>query len=265
MAKRYYWLKMQEDFFRDKRIKKLRKLAGGPTFIIIYQKLLLLSLANEGVLIFEGIEDTFSDELSLDIDEKSADIELTLHYLESTKLMESSEINNEYNLIQAQKLLGSEGSSAKRVRDHRERKKQEKLGFTPENEDEPKKIPNIKYDEVLEYLNVKTDKVNGPKNHLYGRGKKTDGLIKGRWEEGRKRKLTEDEILNSFHECIDNTYAFRKDRNEGTSNMKPEVIFNGDFWGRVSGATYIWHWDKKNNVQQSDSNISQAMKDKYKN
>lgn len=26
--KKYYWLKLKEDFFRDKRIKKLRKIAG---------------------------------------------------------------------------------------------------------------------------------------------------------------------------------------------------------------------------------------------
>ena len=29
MAKRYYWLKLPEDFFRQKAIKKLRRIAGG--------------------------------------------------------------------------------------------------------------------------------------------------------------------------------------------------------------------------------------------
>ena len=38
--KKYYWLKLKEDFFRDKKIKKLRKIAGGDTYTIIYLKYL---------------------------------------------------------------------------------------------------------------------------------------------------------------------------------------------------------------------------------
>ena len=37
--KKFFWLKLKEDFFRDKRIKKLRKIAGGDTYTIIYLKL----------------------------------------------------------------------------------------------------------------------------------------------------------------------------------------------------------------------------------
>ena len=32
MAKRYYWLKLPDGFFRQKAIKKLRKIAGGDTY-----------------------------------------------------------------------------------------------------------------------------------------------------------------------------------------------------------------------------------------
>lgn len=35
MAKRYYWLKLPDGFFRQKAIKKLRKIAGGDTYTII--------------------------------------------------------------------------------------------------------------------------------------------------------------------------------------------------------------------------------------
>ena len=37
--RRYYWLKLKDDFFKDKKIKKLRQLAGGDTYTIIYLKL----------------------------------------------------------------------------------------------------------------------------------------------------------------------------------------------------------------------------------
>ena len=38
--KRYYWLKFREDFFESKRIKRLRRMAGGDTYLIIYLKML---------------------------------------------------------------------------------------------------------------------------------------------------------------------------------------------------------------------------------
>ena len=38
MAKQYYWLQLKEDFFRQKEIKLLRKIAGGDTYTIIYLK-----------------------------------------------------------------------------------------------------------------------------------------------------------------------------------------------------------------------------------
>ncbi|WP_302487504.1 phage replisome organizer N-terminal domain-containing protein, partial [uncultured Ruminococcus sp.] len=36
MSKRYYWLKLKEDFFRDKVMKKMRKIAGGDTYVVIW-------------------------------------------------------------------------------------------------------------------------------------------------------------------------------------------------------------------------------------
>ena len=46
MAKKYFWLKIQEEFFRQKEIKALRKMEKGPLYILIYQKMLVYSLQN---------------------------------------------------------------------------------------------------------------------------------------------------------------------------------------------------------------------------
>ena len=62
MAKRYYWLKLRETFFDELEIKKLRRIAGGDTFTIIYLKMLLLSINNNGILVHEGIEEDFADD-----------------------------------------------------------------------------------------------------------------------------------------------------------------------------------------------------------
>ena len=43
-GKRYYWLKLRDDFFTSKRIKKLRKIEHGDTYIIIYLKMQLKAM-----------------------------------------------------------------------------------------------------------------------------------------------------------------------------------------------------------------------------
>lgn len=67
--KRYYWIKLKEELFADKRIKRLRRISGGDTYTIIYFKLLLLSLKDEDKLYYGGVEGDFIKELALTIDE----------------------------------------------------------------------------------------------------------------------------------------------------------------------------------------------------
>ena len=121
MAKKYYWLKLNEGFFDDKIIKKLRRLAGGDTYVIIYLKMQLLSIKTEGKLFFEGIEGSFEEELALDIDEDVDNVKVTLNFLEKLNLIESS-IQDEYVLPGVLGLIGSESESAERVRRYRENK-----------------------------------------------------------------------------------------------------------------------------------------------
>ena len=120
--KKYFWLRLQHDFFQSKRIKKLRKLAGGDTYTIIYLKMQLKAIMNDGVLTYTGIEPTFAEELALDIDEEPDNVLVTINYLLSCGLMESSD-GNEYLLPYAVENTGSETSGAKRVREFRDRQK----------------------------------------------------------------------------------------------------------------------------------------------
>lgn len=87
-SKKYYWIKLPDDFFQDKAIKKLRKLSGGDTCIIVYLKMLLKSMPDDGYLYYDGIESTFADEIALDIDEGPDDVKVTIAYLLKAKLME---------------------------------------------------------------------------------------------------------------------------------------------------------------------------------
>lgn len=121
MGKRYYWLKLPEGFFRQKPIKKLRKIAGGDTYTIIYLKMLLIAMKNDGKLYFEGVEDDFYEELALDLDEDSENVKVTVLFLIGQGLMELVD-ETEYRLTECDKMVGSESASAERVRKHREQK-----------------------------------------------------------------------------------------------------------------------------------------------
>ena len=126
MAKRYYWLKLKADWFSDKRIKKLRSIAGGDTHTIIYLKMMLLSLKDEGKLYFEGVEDNFASEIALALDEDAENVKLTLAFLQRHGLIEIGD-DDEYQLTEVPTIIGSETASAMRVREHRERKKENRL------------------------------------------------------------------------------------------------------------------------------------------
>ncbi len=122
--KRYYWLKMPESFFCDIEIKKLRRIAGGDIYTIIYLKLMLLSLENKGYLYYQGIENTLVEELALVLDEEPDNVRFTLMYLKQMGLLvETSQLD--IYMSQVPEMIGSETESAKRKRKQRNR---ERLG-----------------------------------------------------------------------------------------------------------------------------------------
>lgn len=79
--KRYYWLQLSEDWFSSTKIKRLRKISGGDTFVVIYLKMMLKTLNNNGKFIYEGIEDSVSEEIALAIDENPDNVLVTFNYL----------------------------------------------------------------------------------------------------------------------------------------------------------------------------------------
>ena len=122
--KRYFWLKLHRDFFQRKDIKRLRKIAGGDTYTIIYLKMLLKSIMSEGALFFDNLEDDFVSELALDIDEDVENVKITVQYLLKVGLLECVS-DTEYSLPDAQNNTGAETAAASRMR--RSRAKNELL------------------------------------------------------------------------------------------------------------------------------------------
>lgn len=147
MAKTYFWLKIQDEFFRQKEIKILRNMEKGAVYIIIYQKMLLHSLKNESKLFFDNLQDTFEEELALLLDEKVEDVKATVDFLERANLMECVS-SDEFLLLQVNELTGRESETAKRVRKHRETKKEEDLYKEDEGSTEKDK-GTVKEDKVI--------------------------------------------------------------------------------------------------------------------
>ena len=105
--KRFYWLKLQDNFFKNARIKKLRRIAGGDTYPIIYLKLMLLTTKTNGVYIYEGIENTIEEEIALKLDEKTDDVKILWQYLLSNQMVEEKE-NGDVLLPEVSSNIGSE-------------------------------------------------------------------------------------------------------------------------------------------------------------
>ena len=85
--KRYYWIKLSEKFFKSKELKMLRKIAGGDTYTVIYLKLMLASLEDNGELYYDGLAKDLAEELAILIDEEEEDIRATLVFLINEKLI----------------------------------------------------------------------------------------------------------------------------------------------------------------------------------
>ena len=258
-SKKYWWLKLKSDFFTNKKIKKLRRIAGGDTYVLIYLKMQLLSLKNDGNLYFDGVEDTMIEEIALEIDEDSENVAVTVMYLIKNGLIE--EIDDEtYSLPETKECIGSETAGAKRVRKHRELGKkgnktlhcntsvtkcnteiekeleieldlekeleiEEKIYSPVETETSPAKdrtsypYPNI-YALVIDYLNVKAD------TKYRATTKKTQTLIRTRQKEGFK--------LEDFKKVIDTKVKeWRHDPNM-VKYLRPETLFGTKFEGYLN-------------------------------
>lgn len=169
MAKRNYWLKLKEDYFQSPKIKKLRSVAGGDTYALIYLEMQCYSIRNKGIIKFEGLEDNLAKELALILNEKEENVAVLLSFLERYKLIELVD-ENKYLLPEAMLAIGSESESAERVRRYRSKQKalqcnevvtEKKQSVTKRNTDididlyiDIEKIKEYIYKNSLAYVNA---------------------------------------------------------------------------------------------------------------
>ena len=172
--KKYYWLKLKNDFFNQKIIKKLRKIAGGDTYTIIYLKMQLASIQNNGKLVFEGVESTFAEELALELDEELENVNVTLAYLQANKLIEIVE-DDEYLLTAVPDVIGSETRDAERKRLSRAKQKVDNVRMLSEV---VPKCPTEKEKDIELDIDIEKSKDNKIKENNTDVGCCQDNFIK---------------------------------------------------------------------------------------
>lgn len=129
--RKYFWLKLRDQFFGQLPIIRLRQKAGGAELVIAYLKLQLLSLQSGGWLYFMGIEDDsdIADELATILNEDAEAIRFVLDYCRRIGWLEVTDAGDVHWLALD---CGSETEAAARMRELRERRRTEKLDANTE-------------------------------------------------------------------------------------------------------------------------------------
>lgn len=195
--KKYYWLKLKEDFFEEKQIKYLRKMPDGDKLVIAYLKMQLKSLRTEGFIKYDSILPSNEDELAMILDEDSNIVKLMIQALLQVKAIEILDDGSFY-MIAMQDLIGKEGQSAERVRNFRERQKQVALQC---NTDVTKCNTEIEI-EIEKEIEKEIDKDINKKNKKEKKSTEIDDLINS--------NFTDDELKNTVYEFIKMRKAIKK-------------------------------------------------------
>lgn len=242
-SKRYFWLRLKEDFFDDDAISWLEEQANGKEYALFYLKLCLKSLKHDGFLIrtVGNVLIPYDAKKLGEITRTNEDTVLVaLKLLTEIGLVEVQE-NGTLFLTQLQSLIGSETNAAERMR--KARAKAKEIGTANnvremfaicspeidiekelEKEQEQKKIdytPIIH--EVVDYLNQKAGT-----RYRYT-SKSTVPHIKARVNEGF--------TIDDFKTVIDNKVASWLGNKDMEKYLRPETLFGTKFEGYLNERT----------------------------
>lgn len=150
---KFFFLKLPKDWLKNARVKKLRSIAGGDTYTIIYLKLLLMSIGHDCKILYEGLEPTLAEELALKIDEKKENIEATLAYFKQYGMLTELP-NGDLVCEEALRMVGSTTYDAIYRREKREEIKllgsEQAVGQIPTNIRPPSDYKNIEEEKELD-------------------------------------------------------------------------------------------------------------------
>lgn len=122
---RYFWWKFHHNFFDDIAVKRLSKQKDGDTLILLYIKLINISLKHNGYICYEGTGLDLIDELTLYLDR---DIEMCTNLISQLEQYNLIELTNDKKVICIKAFNTYTGADdvKTRMKNSRERNKQVK-------------------------------------------------------------------------------------------------------------------------------------------
>jgi len=123
-SKRYYWMKLNKDFFKQHEIVIIEAMPNGKEYLIFYLKLLAESVSHEGNLRFSD-KIPYNEEMLGALTRTNIDVvRSALRIFEELHMIETLEDGTVY-MTETKNMIGSETGSAVRKREYREQLKNE--------------------------------------------------------------------------------------------------------------------------------------------
>jgi len=242
--KKYYYLKLKDDFFDTDEMIVLESMLDGWKYSNILLKLYLRSLKNEGKLMFNNAIPFNSQMLASVTRHSVGDVEKAVKIFRDLGLIEVLD-NGAIYITEIQNFIGKSSTEADRKREYRNKIENEKMQLLsggqmsdkcpdktpPELEieieleiekdielkdvscsDEQDRVP---YKEIIEYLNLKTGKA------FKSSSVDTRKLINTRWSEGF--------TLQDFKSVIDNKCFDWSADTKMSKFLRPKTLFSNKF------------------------------------
>ena len=172
-TKKYYWLKLNLDFFEREEIRIIEDMPNGKEYCYFYMKLLVKSANSDGLLVFRGVV-PYTLEMLASLTNTNIDIvRSAVKLFLNLGMMQRLEDKTLY-LHEVQNMLGCETEYARKKREYREKKKLEVLGYNKDiikitEDDEQDNIEiaeDIQMDKTKTIEDIATDKEKTKKDNV---------------------------------------------------------------------------------------------------
>ena len=234
--KKYYYLKLKENFYDSEELILLQNMPDGYLYSDILMKLYLRSLKNNGKLMFKDVIPYTPPTLAQIVRHQVGTVEKALQIFKQLGLVEILDSGAIY-MLDIQNFIGESSTEADRIRNYRQKIKDEKESVqmlqqmndksTPKIEIEIEiekkkeieldieKEKNLPYKEICDHLNLRTGS-----NYKHTTNKTKD-LIKARFNEGF--------TLDDFKTVIDKKCVEWINDNTMNKYLRPETLFGTKF------------------------------------
>lgn len=191
MEKRYFWIKLKEDFFDSEQMDFVHEQPNGAEYIYIYLRLCLMSANNSGIVerrIGPMVMPYSIPKLAEAVKSNPDSVRVALNIFRQIGLVEETE-SGAISIPSVGSMVGSEGQSAGRVRKHRAQKAALELpeplqcneSLLQSNKNVTVNVTTDNRDKILDIrdkkVSIQTD--SPPKKRRFSVMKAIDGLMVG--------------------------------------------------------------------------------------